>query len=328
MTLNSMQVAAGVIFNKAGKVLLAKRPHGVHQGGLWEFPGGKLEPGEDVKTALTRELQEELGLVVDKARPFIKLHYDYPDRSVVLNVWLVNKWHGHIHSKEDQCIQWVKIENFSELNFPAADEPIIKAIQLPSLYLISPGPTGSLNNYLLCIEECMQAGTRLLQLRCKEEIFKQHPHLVRQVLEVCNTYKVKLLLNSTPATAVLYKTHGVHLSSPRLLQLNHRPLDTTYWVAASCHNQNELAHACRIGVDFIVLSPVEATPSHPDVKPLGWNKFLQLTEHSTVPVYALGGMQPLHLQKAWDNGAQGVAMLSGVWSANNPADVIRKCVER
>ncbi|MBI4006040.1 MAG: Nudix family hydrolase, partial [Gammaproteobacteria bacterium] len=293
-----------------------------------EFPGGKVEPGEDIKTALARELQEELGLIVVKARPFIKLHYDYPDQSVVLNVWLINRWHGQIHSKEGQFIQWIEISKLPGLDFPAADKAVIKAIQLPSLYLISPGPTDSLDEYLFCIEKCLKAGARLLQLRCKKAIYTQYPDLVTKMLEICNAYKAKFLLNSTPATAVFYNTHGVHLSSARLLQLNHRPLDTNYWVAASCHNQNELQHACRIGVDFVVLSPVESTPSHPEANPLGWERFVQLAEYSTVPVYALGGMRPVHLRKAWDNGAQGVAMLSGVWSANNPADVIRKCVER
>ncbi len=324
----SIQVAAGVIFNQAGEILLAKRPFDVHQGGLWEFPGGKVEPCEDIMTALARELQEELGLIVIKARPLIKLHYDYPDLSVVLNVWLINQWQGQIHSKEGQFIQWVEISKLLELDFPAADEPVIKAVQLPSLYLISPGPTGSLDKYLLRIEECLKAGTRLLQLRCRKEIFIQYPELVTQMLEICNAYRAKFLLNSTPATAVFYNTHGVHLSSARLLQLNQRPLDTNFWVAASCHNQNELAHACRVGVDFVVLSPVESTTSHPQANPLGWERFVQLAEYSTVPVYALGGMRPVHLQKAWDNGAQGVAMLSGVWSASNPAEVIRKCVER
>ena len=322
----SIQVAVGVIKNKTGQVLLAKRPHDVHQGGLWEFPGGKQEAGEDARTALNREIQEELGLTVLKARPFIKLHYDYPEKSVVLNVWLIQEWTGVPCGREGQPIQWCSTGKLPELTFPAANEIIIKAIQLPPLYLVSPGPGDSSCEFISGIEECLKAGARLLQLRCKEEIFKTSPEMIDQVLSVCVKHDAKLLLNSCPATAVTLNAHGVHLNSARLLQLNERPLDKNYWVSASCHNQIELTHAARIGVDFAVLSPVNPTLSHPGARPIGWETFSRLVEITNIPVYALGGMRPGHLHQAWTNGAQGVAMLNGVWSSHRPADIVRQCI--
>ncbi len=118
----------------------------------------------------------------------------------------------------------------------------------------------------------------------------------------------------------------MHLSSARLLQIDHRPLDTNYLVAASCHNQNELNHACHLGLDFIVFSPVKRTESHPETNPIGWEKFLQFVENCTIPVYALGGMHPWHLNMAWEHGAQGIALLSSVWQADDPAEIVRQCI--
>lgn len=325
MSAIAVQVAVAVIVRNADEVLLAKRPSDTQQGDLWEFPGGKVNAGEDIRTALVRELYEELGMTVDKARPFVKVHYDYPDKSVVLNVWLINDWHGTPYGKEGQKICWVNILDLDKYKFLPANKMIIKAIQLPPLYLISPGPVRNPEEFLYNIEDCIKAGSRLLQLRCKEEMYHKQPEVISRLLDICNAYKALLLLNSTPAVAARFKAHGVHLNSARLLQLNHRPLDIHFWISASCHNQNELAHACRLGVDFAVLSPVNVTPSHPDAKPLGWRKFSELAGTSNIPIYALGGMHPEHLQQAWNNGAQGLAMLSGVWSASRPADIVRQC---
>lgn len=327
MSDTGIQVAVGIIINNVDEVLLSRRPFDAHQGGMWEFPGGKLEAGEDVKTALSRELWEELGVLVDKAHPFIKIQHDYPDRSVTLNVWRVSKWRGEPCSREGQSVSWINIRSLSCLAFPPADVMIIKALQLPHLYLISPGPGESnLDKYLSRLEDCIKSGAQLLQLRCQEETYHRNPALVTQVLSICRTYDARLLLNSTPATAVHFNAHGVHLNSARLLQLSHRPLDKNFLVSASCHNCSELMHACRIGVDFIVLSPVQDTTSHPDAKPLGWERFSQLVESSSLPVYALGGMQPQHMQQAWNCGARGLAMLSGVWYTSNPAEAVRQCI--
>ncbi len=327
MLSDAVQVVVGVITNDTGEFLLAKRPTDVHQGGLWEFPGGKRETGEDVRHALNRELLEELGLIVNKARPFIRLFYEYPEKSVVLNVWLIQEWEGLPYGKEGQLIQWCSRNNLHEVEFLPANEMIVKAIQLPALYLISPGPAGDrMDTFIAGIEECIVAGARLLQLRCHEDIYKNHSEVITRVLSICNAYNAKLLLNSTPATAVSLKAHGVHLNSVRLLQLNQRPLERSFWISASCHNQTEMEHAERIGVDFAVLSPVEFTVSHPDAKPMGWKIFSELAGLANIPVYALGGMLPEHMSKAWNNGAQGIAMLSGVWSSDKPVDVIRKCI--
>lgn len=163
MSPSRIYVAVGVVLGRDGKVLITKRAPDAHQGGLWEFPGGKLESSETSRVALNRELQEELGIVVDMARPLIKFHHDYAECSVLLDVWLIIEWHGDISGCEDQEHKWVPVPDLKTIDFPAANQIIVTAIQLPSLYLICPTLMGNIKDYLEKIESCLKAGVQLLQ---------------------------------------------------------------------------------------------------------------------------------------------------------------------
>jgi len=121
-------VAAGVIENEQGYILIAKRPLHLHQGGKWEFPGGKVESNESALEALTRELAEEVGLDVLMAKPMIKLEYDYGDKIVILDVWHVNQFSGQGAGLEGQEVQWVAKKDLASFEFPSANEPIVAAI--------------------------------------------------------------------------------------------------------------------------------------------------------------------------------------------------------
>jgi len=130
-------------------------------------------------------------------------------------------------------------------------------------------------------------------------------------------------LNADPAEAAEWGADGVHLSSRRLFECSERPLGREYWVAASCHSDREVEQAMRIGVDFVAISPVYETRSHPTAPSLGWHGFAGLVERSKAPAYALGGVKPHHLRLAWHYGGQGLAMISGIWDAANPAEAVR-----
>ncbi len=327
MVNNELHIAVGVIINERDEVLVARRPFDLHQGGLWEFPGGKVESGENVREALARELHEELNLEVEQARPLIRIHYVYPEYPVLLDVWRVERWRGDIFGREAQPIEWLAIDRLQERDFPAANQPILNAVLLPPVYLITPDLGSEYSLFLEQVEHCLKAGVRLLQLRCRRLDAERFRWLVQEARTLCHDFGARLLLNAAAGEAIVGCADGIHLPSARLLQLNERPLDQQYLVAASCHNRVEVEHACRLGLDFLVLSPIQPTSSHPDATPLGWDGLRWLTECSSIPVYALGGMRPDSMTRAWDMGAQGVAMLSAVWNASDPARVIRACYE-
>ncbi len=124
-----VHVAVAVIVGSDGHILIAKRPEHVHQGGLWEFPGGKVEAGESLEVALKRELQEELGIKLQACEPFLEIHHDYPDKQVFLDVWSVTAFSGDVYGREQQPILWVAPERLSDYDFPEANQPIVASLQ-------------------------------------------------------------------------------------------------------------------------------------------------------------------------------------------------------
>lgn len=122
-----VHVAVGIIIRDQ-QILLAKRHGHLHQGGKWEFPGGKVEAGEDTATALNRELQEEVGLTVTQYAPFMQLSYDYPDKQVFLDIMTVTEFSGEAAGIEGQQIAWVDIAALPQYQFPDANMPILTKI--------------------------------------------------------------------------------------------------------------------------------------------------------------------------------------------------------
>jgi 8-oxo-dGTP diphosphatase len=308
-----LHVAVGVIFNEQGQVLLSKRPPHVHQGNLWEFPGGKLNPGESVSQALSRELREELGITILEARPLLQVRYDYWDRSVLLDTWRVDRFSGIARGQEGQPVVWVWPKDLSAYPLPVANQPIITAVRLPSAYLITGGPAEDQMVFLRYLYQSLQAGIRLVQLRAKNLSLSDYGALAREAQYLCLEHGAILLVNTTPAHAIELEVDGVHLTSDRLMLLSQRPLAINKWVAASCHNAEQLAHAARIGVDFAVLGPVLKTSSHPQASPLSWDQLQTLIGGVSFPVYALGGLGLEHLGEAWNRGAQGIAAIRALW---------------
>ncbi|MBT8149183.1 MAG: 8-oxo-dGTP diphosphatase MutT [Gammaproteobacteria bacterium] len=126
--MSTVHVAVGVVLNDKVQVLLARRAQHLHQGGLWEFPGGKLEPGESVEQALVRELREELAINAEAFAPFLKIAHDYGDKQVLLDVWLVDRFTGSPAGVEGQQVRWSNIADLDKFDFPAANAEIIKKL--------------------------------------------------------------------------------------------------------------------------------------------------------------------------------------------------------
>ncbi len=124
----SINVAAGVLQNKHGQVLISQRLPGTHQAGAWEFPGGKIDVGETPLAALTRELTEELGIIITAAAPLTRFTHRYADRTVVLDVWRVTAYEGMPQGLEGQPIRWAALEKLIEQGLLSADRPIVDAL--------------------------------------------------------------------------------------------------------------------------------------------------------------------------------------------------------
>jgi len=311
-----LHVAAAVVVNGAGRILIARRHDHLHQGGLWEFPGGKVEPGESVPAALSRELLEELGIRVKQARPLIRIPYRYPDRNVLLDVWRVEQFEGEAHGAEGQPLLWVEPDNLLQYEFPAANRPIVTAARLPSAYLITPEPdlTSGFDAFLSALHKALERGIHLVQLRAKSLSKMKLMELASEAVQVCNDANASLLVNCDIAWAdALPERAGLHLTSSRLFQLQSRPLEASRWLAASCHTLDEVMQAQKIGADFVVVSPVKATTTHPEAAPLGWSGLRTITEEALLPVYALGGLTHDDLALSWAHGAQGIAAIRGIW---------------
>jgi len=316
-----LRVAVGIL-TQGSKVFITRRFPDSHQGGKWEFPGGKIEPGENTLSALQRELREELGIEVQDAHAYMQVRHAYPDRDVLLDVWRISRYQGTPHGREGQEAKWVACAELPQLEFPEADRPILRRLWLPPLYLISDSRRFGKDGFLAPLERALKAGARLVQLRephMPPDEFEEYASLIAGL---CHRHGAQLLLNAEPESMSRCDADGVHLNSKRLAQYSSRPLDDHYWVAASCHNAEELRQAEHLGADFAVLSPVAPTSSHPGAAALGWEAFSRLCAVVNLSVYALGGMRAQDLAQARQAGAQGLAMVSQIWGAKSIEQVV------
>lgn len=308
-----VHVAAAVIRANDGRILIARRADNQHQGGLWEFPGGKVEAGEAVEIALARELQEELGIVVTQARPLIKVRHDYPDKQVLLDVWEVNGFTDEPHGAEGQPLAWVSARELAQYEFPAANQPIVAAARLPGEYLITPGELEA-PQLLRGIQKAIAGGIKLVQLRAPNGYDPKYRDVAVDAVGLC-AGKAQLMLKGPLEWLGDFPSAGWHLTAEQLRKYapKGRPFPKERWLAASCHNAEELALAEQMGVDFVTLSPVQATQTHPEAVPLGWEQVSELIEGFNRPVYVLGGVGPADRERAWQFGAQGVAGIRAFW---------------
>jgi 8-oxo-dGTP diphosphatase len=323
-----VEVSAAVLQRPDGSFLLAQRPPDKIWAGYWEFPGGKVEPGETARDALIRELQEELGITVETAYPWLTREFTYPHATVRLSFFRVTKWSGELHAHEGQEFAWQGISSFtSSLTLPRrerglagnvsvapllpANTPILRALELPTLNAISNVAELGVEHFLTSLQAKLDIGLKLIQLREKNLSRDELRELALKVVKLAHSRGAKVLLNGDMELAQEVGADGVQLTATQLAELTERPsLD---WCGASCHNSEELRQAEKFGCDFAMLSPVLPTQSHLGAPHLGWEKFAAIAAGSTIPVYALGGLTREDMQTAWQHGAHGIALLRQAW---------------
>ena len=313
----ALHVMAAVIRGRDGRVLIAKRLAHSDQGGLWEFPGGKLEAGEARLDGLRRELEEELGIVVRTAAPMLQVTHAYPHRRVLLDIFEVTDWLGTAHGREGQPLVWVMPDDLPRYAFPAANVPIIAAARLPRLCLVTPEPT-DIESWLAALAAALRSGIRLVQLRAKNLDAADYLALAKRVVPLVQAAGAKVLLNADPSLVAMTGADGVHLDAGRLHALAARPFDSPGLVTAVCHGEADLTKAQALGVDALLISPVAKTTSHPEACPLGFERLAELARRANVASYALGGMTPADLPPAIEAGCMGIAAISGLWGPLAP----------
>jgi 8-oxo-dGTP diphosphatase len=308
-TRKRVHVAVGVIRSRDGRILVARRSANQHLGGLWEFPGGKVEAGETVNQALARELHEELGIDVLAQSALCCIQHDYTDKSVLLDVWNVNEFSGTAQGKEGQPLRWLFPHELKHTDFPQANRAIIRALQLPDFIalrdVISDLSFPDLSAYMQNLP-----ASALLRLRnTSEEFFASVPS--QSQLAFLNHHGQRLILDipadSNEHTQLLSAVGGVHANRHVLKMLRSRPAADHQLFGASCHDAEELRLAQALGADYVLLSPVMATTSHPGQSGMGWDTFMQLAKSTSTAVYAMGGLNLSDLPKAQQHGARGIA---------------------
>lgn len=305
-------VVAAVLQQPDGRFLLAQRPPGKAYAGYWEFPGGKVEDGETPAAALSRELHEELGIDVISAYPWLIREFDYPHAAVRLNFFRVRAWHGELQSREAQAFAWQRLEAIDVAPLLPANGPILQALGIPETYGITGFAATEYHQALGLIENALQRGLRLIQVRGKDwppELFGRYAADIVTRGHACGA---RVLINADAELARRCGADGVHLTARQLLEHTRRP--DFALVAASCHSAEELRRAEALGADFAVLGPVRPTPTHPDAVLLGWRGLQELATDTRIPLFALGGLNPGNREQALLSGAHGLAMVRGAWT--------------
>ena len=185
-------------------------------------------------------------------------------------------------------------------------------MSLPSHYLITPAVDNE-TEFLAILETSLHAGIKLMQLRSKGMTLDAYEALAKKVITLAHANDCKVLLTSNANMVEKLGADGLHLDSHALKNCENRPLPAPYLIAASGHDQTALNKAQAIGASFALLSQVQYTPAHPDLEPLGWERFGQLAQQTHLPVFALGGVKPENEADAIAAGGQGVAGTKGYW---------------
>ncbi|MCB1957992.1 MAG: Nudix family hydrolase [Rhodocyclaceae bacterium] len=309
-----VEVAAAVISRADGSFLLGQRAPGTFYPGYWEFPGGKVEPGEDARAALVRELDEELGIRAAACWPWLVREFDYEHAHVRLNFFEVPEWTGEINDHVHSALSWQRADALTVDPMLPANAPVLKALRLPRRMGVTQASSVGVAAQLAQLEGALAGGLRLVQVREPQLATAERETLVREALARCRAAGALLVVNGDEALARRCGADGVHLPARALEGLGARP--DFEWVGASCHTRAELLAAAALGADYALLGHIAATPSHPGAAPLGWTGFEALTTGLPMPVLAIGGLGRADLATARAAGAHGIASIRDAWEGD------------
>jgi len=299
-----IQVACALIWHD-GQILLSKRHQSAHQGGLWEFPGGKFEAGEDPKDCLNRELTEELGITPRESYFMFQIPWDYGDKSIRLWVYEVFEFEGEPKGLEGQDVNWFSSDALGSLQFPKANDAIVRAIGLPRIIRIydpsllqEPAIWATQTEY-----QCLlyfRGLTSGVELETAIDAGLTRGHQVILTLDQLPCFR-------TGCGVHLRKTDRVSDGLSHLEKLN-----DAWPITAGIRDEKDFEKQCTWPFDALLISPVRETPSHHGMPALGWDRFSELASQVGVPAYALGGMTHDDLPTVTNHCGFGVAGIHGL----------------
>ncbi|ALE52375.1 hypothetical protein SP60_03560 [Candidatus Thioglobus autotrophicus] len=305
--MKTIKAVVGVLQNSANEILIAKRQAHQFMSGFWELPGGKIEPNESEQQAIIRELKEELGIIVTDLSIHQTMVYQYTDRIVELSIYTINQYQNTPEGIEGQEIVWTNIKDLSQYKLLPTMTAFINSITLPNKYWITPSSNHQSEAWTRKFDEKLKQGIGLIQLRSKVDI---NSNFIAELYNKCTQNNVKLLLNIPNKTFNESYCDGWHLTTGEMLKIHNRPCANDKILGVSTHDLTEALKAQEIGADFVVISPVQATQTHPDTSPIGWEAAGEVIKKLNIPVYFLGGMTINDLNKTLKLGAQGIAGVS------------------
>ncbi len=308
-----VEVVAGVLLRPNGEFFLSSRPAGKVYEGYWEFPGGKIEPGETPEQALVRELREELGIGVTSAYPWLVQVFTYPHATVRLQFFQITEWEGEPHPHEGQQFSWQQPGATAVSPILPANTPILRGMALPRIMGISHlAGEASPARFLARLQTALDKGLRLVQWREPQLSPAQGAEFGAEVVARCHAAGAQVVVNGNAGLARQIGADGLHLPAADLLACRARP--DFALVGASCHHPAELGQAAQLALDYALLGPVLPTLTHPETPPLGWSGLADcLAAGYSLPVFALGGLSGTDLAAARRCGAHGVALMRAAW---------------
>ena len=305
--METIKAVVGVLYNNSGQILIAKRQKHQFMGGFWELPGGKTKNNESNKSAITRELYEELNIKVLDLNLHQSMKHYYVDRKVELRIYNIKKYQKHPIGAEGQEIAWVDINKLHKYKLLPTMKAFIDSITLPNKYWITPSSNHQTKEWMDKFDKKITQDISLIQLRNKSPL---NSVFIAELHNKCKQNNVKLLLNTTDKSFNEEYCDGWHITTGEMLVLTKRPCADNKLLGASTHDLNEALKAQKLGADFVVISPVQATQTHPETIPLGWDSAKEVVDKLNIPVYFLGGMGLKDLEKTLKLGAQGIAGVS------------------
>lgn len=299
------------------RVLLSQRRPGKHLAGCWEFPGGRVEPGETEQMALQREVKEELGITVHASERWCTLTHRYPEKTVSLKIYRVTDWSGVASGLEGQAIEWVPWHAVSDRPMPPADRALLKLFGMAPCYLMDQASDQG-RTYDALLQDWQARLAAIAKSPWSNERWlvqwtgpygdesDQAIALGRAAIVSAQRAGHVCLVGGSEAWARCLGADGVVFSKAGGMALTERPRALS-WAAMACDDPASLQQATELGLDFVLLSPLRATKAQPMDPALGGGAFEALVQQAGLPVIAVGGLGVDDLAWVRSLGGFGVA---------------------